>query len=482
MDVNKGKMRAKKEASLFSNHSSSNGQVVQEMETAHDWEAYKNIDKDFFDDGTMTFFWRAHRLTALIMFSLVLVYVALWEGANNDSDYNAKRGIIAVILAFVLFGVTITPDGPFRRPHPAVWRLMLVLSIVYELCLVFLLFQTVDDARQLMRSLDGQLGRPLPEKDYGGNCLLYDTGRPNDPFHNFWDKIDVFVSVHFFGWWLKTLILRDWWLCMVISVMFEVIEYTLEHQLPNFSECWWDHWLMDVLVCNGLGILLGMMTLNYLSMKPYHWRGMWNIPSYRGKLTRILKQFTPYVWTDFDWRPTSSLKRWLSMLCIVVAFLLAELNTFTLKFVLWIPPSHFLCLSRLLFFLFWGAVSMREGFQFLDDPECTKLGTQACLVIAIIVTEILISLKFDWDTFTKPLPRHVALFWIVGLAGLAIWTLWHFYLKRLIDHTEQKLKVDSLADRSDGGPPSPSSRPVPAAGSEVRGVRLRSELSTTKHA
>lgn len=28
---------------------------------------------------------------------------------------------------------------------------------------------------------------------------------------------------------------------MVISVMFEVIEYTLEHQLPNFSECWWDH-------------------------------------------------------------------------------------------------------------------------------------------------------------------------------------------------------------------------------------------------
>ena len=23
--------------------------------------------------------------------------------------------------------------------------------------------------------------------------------------------------------------------------MFEVMEYTLEHQLPNFSECWWDH-------------------------------------------------------------------------------------------------------------------------------------------------------------------------------------------------------------------------------------------------
>lgn len=46
-----------------------------------------------------------------------------------------------MILAFVLFGVTHTPDGPFRRPHPAFWRLILCLSIVYELALVFLLFQ-----------------------------------------------------------------------------------------------------------------------------------------------------------------------------------------------------------------------------------------------------------------------------------------------------------------------------------------------------
>ena len=40
-------------------------------------------------------------------------------------------------------------------------------------------------------------------------------------------------------------------------------------------------WIMDALVCNGLGIYLGMKTLNYLSMKRYHWRGMWNIPTYR---------------------------------------------------------------------------------------------------------------------------------------------------------------------------------------------------------
>jgi phosphatidylserine synthase 2 len=38
------------------------------------------------------------------------------------------------------------------------------------------------------------------------------------------DKLDLFVATHFFGWWLKTLVLRDWWLCTVFSIMFEILE------------------------------------------------------------------------------------------------------------------------------------------------------------------------------------------------------------------------------------------------------------------
>lgn len=26
---------------------------------------------------------------------------------------------------------------------------------------------------------------------------------------------------------------------------FELVEYTLEYQLPNFEECWWDHVRQD---------------------------------------------------------------------------------------------------------------------------------------------------------------------------------------------------------------------------------------------
>lgn len=237
--------------------------------------------QQFSDDGTNTYFWRAHTVTVLLIMLCVLVYVGAFEKTKENSEYNTKRGLIACIAVFLLFGVTQIRDGPFKRPHPAFWRIILCLSVVYELALIFLLFQTTNDARQLLKYLDEDLGKPLPEQSYGEDCRLYTPGHPKGSFHTFLEKCDVFLPAHFFGWWAKALILRDYWLLTVISVLFEVLEYSLEHQLPNFSECWWDHWIMDVLVCNGFGAYLGMKTCEYLGNKPYHWRGLWNIPTYR---------------------------------------------------------------------------------------------------------------------------------------------------------------------------------------------------------
>jgi len=51
---------------------------------------------------------------------------------------------------------------------------------------------------------------------------------------------------------------RDWTLLWVISVGFELMELTFQHMLPNFNECWWDSWILDVLVCNFAGMWGGM--------------------------------------------------------------------------------------------------------------------------------------------------------------------------------------------------------------------------------
>jgi len=410
-----------------------------QLKTAHNWQ--KEKEENVVDVSAPNFFWRAHTVTVLLVLICCLVYKGLIETPVEDSKYNGKRGFLAALFFWVTLGMTIMPDGPFLRPHPAVWRFCFAVAIFYQLSLIYILFQTPVDARKIMKYIDNDLGEEIPEKDYGGTCKVYDNDNPSDPWHNVKDKVDIFIVAHLMGYWCKTLIFRDWWLTTVISIVFEFLEYSLEHQLPNFSECWWDHWILDVIICNGGGTILGIYTLRYLRMKTYNWRGLYEIPTFRGKIKRFFGQFSPHGWIEFTWNPLSSFERWVAILCITILFLITELNTFYLKFVLWVPPNHILNPIRLLFILLWGAVCLRETFQLLDDPECNKLGRQTWVLITIIMTELLICIKFGWTTITKPLPRHIALWWVLGATLLIVYTFVKFYLFKP-DHVPKPEKED----------------------------------------
>lgn len=169
---------------------------------------------------------------------------------------------------------------------------MLGLNLLYVMLLSFLFFQDKQSARQFVRYFDSSLGVPLPEKSYAENCEFTPS--------NVWDGVDIFVVAHALGWFGKAVILRDHWsasllfqrrgskltsdgerFCWALSLGFEIMEYSLEHQLPNFAgpspstpeaqlhrltlwpdctrtECWWDHWILDVLLANWAGLYLGM--------------------------------------------------------------------------------------------------------------------------------------------------------------------------------------------------------------------------------
>jgi len=51
---------------------------------------------------------------------------------------------------------------------------------------------------------------------------------------------DHFIVAHLLGWWGKAVLMRDAYVCWALSIMFEFFEFSLQHWLPNFAECWWD--------------------------------------------------------------------------------------------------------------------------------------------------------------------------------------------------------------------------------------------------
>uniref|UniRef100_A0A804Q4B0 CDP-diacylglycerol--serine O-phosphatidyltransferase n=1 Tax=Zea mays TaxID=4577 RepID=A0A804Q4B0_MAIZE len=95
------------------------------------------------------------------------------EGAAAHSSLTSiKRGVWAMIAAFLAYCTLQAPSTILIRPHPAVWHLVHGLAVVYLVALTFLLFQNCDDARQFMKLLHPDLGVELPERSYGADCRL----------------------------------------------------------------------------------------------------------------------------------------------------------------------------------------------------------------------------------------------------------------------------------------------------------------------
>jgi phosphatidylserine synthase 2 len=242
------------------------------------------------------------------------------------------------------------------------------------------------------------------------------------------------VVAHTIGWIAKALIFRDYWLCWIISVLFEIMEYTFEHQLPNFGECWWDHWILDVLTSNWLGIYLGMKLCEYFELKVYSFRGFHEIKSYKGKIARGVQQFGPHSWTKFEWGTGKSLYRFVGILGILTLEIICELNAFYLKTLLWIPIESRLNVWRLVFYFFTTMPAVREAYQYLSDAKCKRLGFHAWMCTANILTELIIIIKFSKGEFPNQIPGNVIWFWISAITIIIMYATWKFKIDFIKKH------------------------------------------------
>ncbi|GJJ15789.1 hypothetical protein Clacol_010067 [Clathrus columnatus] len=358
-------------------------------------------------DTSVEFIFKPATLTTLTLALIALAYVAITDDLVEEGRDKKRIGVYASIISFLLFSMVQFRDGPFIRPHPAFWRIVLGINLIYELLLVFLLFQDLPSARGMMTLLDPNLGVPLKERSYAENCDF--------SLRTIWNALDIFCLAHALGWYGKALILRDYWFCWILSIAFELAEYSLQHQLPNFAECWWDHWILDVLMCNWLGTYLGMKTCAYLNVKGYTWRGLRPTRGFRFKTKRVFKQFTPSDFTTFKWEGTASLTHYFAVVLLLAIFLAAELTPFYLKSLLWMEPEHPVVIARLIAIFIFALPAVRELYQYINDPrKAIRMGQHAWLLFATVLTEVLLVFKWGRDVFTNPFPRHVKWSLITG--------------------------------------------------------------------
>ena len=254
---------------------------------------YDAVADQFIEDRSVDVLFRPYAMTFILVVLLGIFFTGMTKNSNNlelptselvdnsNLSYNPEflplyrsihLGVISCCTIFILIGILMLPSGPFTRPHPIVWRVTLSLSILYLMALIFTFFLSVEQVQKVLVYLFGQniletASEAQLKEEYATNC--------NDiSLSKLYSALDRYVAAHFLGWVCKSILLRSYGICWLISVTWEITEISFTHIVQNLTECWWDSWILDVLIFNGLGIYIGIKIANYLEMRSYKWESI----------------------------------------------------------------------------------------------------------------------------------------------------------------------------------------------------------------
>ena len=117
---------------------------------------YYDINSHFYainerpvDDISLEFFYKPHTIS-LLTISIVLVFGIAFTRNDSSIEDNIQAGLSCVVFFFLIISILAFPNGPFTRPHPAVWRLIFGLSVLYLMGLLYILFQNYRTVKSIM--------------------------------------------------------------------------------------------------------------------------------------------------------------------------------------------------------------------------------------------------------------------------------------------------------------------------------------------
>nr|DAD31932.1 TPA_asm: hypothetical protein HUJ06_010783 [Nelumbo nucifera] len=89
--------------------------------------------------------YKPRTISLLLVGACLLIWASgALDPENSSSDdlvTSVKRGVWAMIAVFLAYCLLQAPSTVLIRPHPAIWRLVHGMTVVYLVSLTFLLFQ-----------------------------------------------------------------------------------------------------------------------------------------------------------------------------------------------------------------------------------------------------------------------------------------------------------------------------------------------------
>ena len=159
-----------------------------------------------------------------------------------------------------------------------------------------------------------------------------------------------------------------------------------------------------------------ILVCRWFEMREHHWESIKNIKTKKGKVKRALLQFTPESFNSTRWLdPECSWMRFVAIFQLVLAFQLVELNTFFVKHFFPMPAEHPICVARILLQGLMSAPSIRQYYCYVTDKNCKRFGTQLWVFLFLILSELILNIKFGLELFSQTQISKIVLWLLLNL-------------------------------------------------------------------
>jgi len=175
---------------------------------------------------------------------------------------NVWRGVISAVVFMCAFSyLKPYPEYELSAIQQRINRIIVCLTLLYMSWLIIMLNLRPGQGRALLGFLDTSLNQAVTKEmhTYDDNCEL--------EWENILDNFDHYYIVHLCNWFLASFVIRDFYILHFWQLLDEVVELSVQHILPHFRECWWDHLICDILLSNIPAITAGLWAIKKLGIR-----------------------------------------------------------------------------------------------------------------------------------------------------------------------------------------------------------------------
>ena len=374
-----------------------------------------------------------HLINIIIITTLISYYISTLSIIKEKFKYSLIY--FQILLTYIAFIIIPNPKR-YKGYSLIFFKMLMALSLVYFFNLCFLTILDNETLRFFLILIDPSLSQKIEERSYSNQCEFYTPESKISNFENIYNALDVYISAHFFGWLVKTLVFRNHTMIWTLSIGFELYEYSLKHILPNFCECWWDHLLLDLFGCNLLGIIVGFVIINKFGLRKYDW---FYESTEKTKKMGIYQQLKYCIMNVGDfiknkkWNFLSTPNNYLGVLLLIAVTSLFDLSNFFNKAILNIPSNHYFLAIRIFILGFFCLLVTSEFYDYLKDKNKNKQPRfSTILFIMIIIMEWFLFFKnVEFEFFAANCPIHIKIFWSLISFILFTMLVYSIYNKKI---------------------------------------------------